>query len=542
MECSRCGEELKPGMRECPVCGNEVFGNDFVYASITVSRQEARRGCLVPVELNSLAQPIKVRLKPRTRNGDKIRVPGAIIRMPDETVLLAPLEITVHVEPIPVWQSVMAASAGILLLVCMILGGTAIAGYSGEKEPDSTNPTYSPTAKVYRATEPAPTTDATAPATEPETTADSDPDATQPQSTEETLPQSTEETQPEDGEDPGSQNSVIPNMALRPLLQQLTPEQLADVEVMYQAAVRCEATCELPYPVPEGDQLHLLRLMYYECPELIHLDITQSHHYWTDANGNVTQITLPLTLDKTEYDSQYALCQSVVNSLAAQCEGMTDREKEAFVFDYITTGCVYDKSFPNSWNPCGVLLNNTGKCDGFSKTTKWLLMEMGITCIAVTGDPVQGETGHAWNYVLLDGQYYGLDVTADVPLQGNPYIPMYKAFNVSTVLVEQTYILTDTFRDYVSTPSVTTMDESYHVQHGSYLYTGDDWQERIRQEFLALCNAGGSFVLQFESQEDFDACLTDMNDVLTNAAIPYSSYQTWYSEEFRVMYVTVSVS
>ena len=82
-------------------------------------------------------------------------------------------------------------------------------------------------------------------------------------------------------------------------------------------------------------------------------------------------------------------------------------------------------------NIYGTLVNGTANCDGYSRTLKWLLDDYNITNVLVAGvgkNARYEENGkedvkntmneyHQWNYVKLDGKWYGVDVTWDDPIE-----------------------------------------------------------------------------------------------------------------------------
>lgn len=528
MLCSRCGADLSPGVRECPDCGNHVYGNDFVYATITVSRQEARKGGLQTVEMRNLLNPLRVRLKPRTRTGDKIRVPGAMFQQEDDSVLLAPVEVTVHVEPVPLWQSVIAALLCLVLLGGAGLGVLAAKDYLNsrpEQQMSSTLPSQ-PTPNTTLATEPT-----TEPATEPTT-------ATEPETTE------PETTEPEPTE--SDYTGIIMNYELRPMLQQLPEDHMENLEAIYRGLLNFETSVALPCEITGEEMENLVRILHYECPELIQFDYFGSWiYYQNDATGIVSSIEPTYAMTPSEYEDMYSACVEVIDMLVAETEGMTDWEKEWHVFDYITTNCSYDMDIQYAGTAYGTFVQEIAKCDGISFAMKWAMEEMGITCIVVDGDPTVGDIGHAWNYILLDGEYYGLDVTADVRRPGDECPVLYCAYNVSTEVVEQTYILNPVYSTYVQTPFVTTMKKSYHARNGSYMTKGAGWRDYLYAEFLKACENGGEIRVQFESAEDFEACKAELNQVCNDAwkASGLSgsvNWMTWYIDEFNVLYVGIT--
>lgn len=515
MECSRCGATLGPGVRECPDCGNQVYGNDFVYASITVTWEQARKGGLHTVEMRDLVNPLKVRIRPGTRTGDKYRVPGAMFVTADESMLLAPVEVTVHVEPRPLWQSVMA------VLLCLLLVAGAGVGIHAAWEGMNDRPA------VQVSTTPTQPRQTTAP-TQPSTAA---------AETETTEPETTVPQQPE---------SIIMNYALRPLLRQLSEDQLTNLEAIYQALMNFEASVTLPCEITVEEINYLIQVLHFECPELMQFDLSQSGMFYYDTTTNiVNKYELAYVLSQAEYTEMYDACVEVIDRLVAETQGMTDWEKERYVFDYITANCSYDLYMDLAGTAYGTLVQKIAKCDGISLATKWILEEMGITCVVAGGAPKEGDIGHVWNYVLLDGAYYGLDVTADVFGEDNEGPILFCAYNVSTELLEEDFILDPVFTEYVQTPVVTTMEKSYHVQNGGYITSGSGWERYAQAKFETACQSGGEFRFQFESEADYESCKAELNqflnDVWNNGGFPGQvSWSYWYHDGFRVVCVRVT--
>ncbi len=67
---------------------------------------------------------------------------------------------------------------------------------------------------------------------------------------------------------------------------------------------------------------------------------------------------------------------------------------------------------------CGVFLDGKAVCAGYARAYQYLLQKCGVECAECSGylikkDGSKTDTGHAWNIVKLDGEYYHLDATWD---------------------------------------------------------------------------------------------------------------------------------
>lgn len=97
---------------------------------------------------------------------------------------------------------------------------------------------------------------------------------------------------------------------------------------------------------------------------------------------------------------------------------MTDREKIKIIHDYIISNTKYDftsnlSSEINHYNSniaYGVFKNKKGICSGYTDAMALFLYELGIENYKISNDD------HIWNYVILDGIGYHLDLTWDDPI------------------------------------------------------------------------------------------------------------------------------
>lgn len=123
-----------------------------------------------------------------------------------------------------------------------------------------------------------------------------------------------------------------------------------------------------------------------------------------------------LTYDNTLDNA--AVERGVSEALATVDASMSDLQKAIVLHDYLTVNCEYDKErldaggVPNeSHTIYGVFADRIAVCDGYALAYKYLLSQVGIDCYMVTSD----EINHAWNMIVLNGEYYQVDVTWDDP-------------------------------------------------------------------------------------------------------------------------------
>lgn len=111
----------------------------------------------------------------------------------------------------------------------------------------------------------------------------------------------------------------------------------------------------------------------------------------------------------------------VVNKILEDTEGYNTVEKIEYVHDYLAESIEYDSSLEKAsiHDIYGALINKTAVCEGYAKAFKYILDKMQIPTVIVVGNAqnVKGEIeSHSWNYVNIDGKWYGIDVTFDDPI------------------------------------------------------------------------------------------------------------------------------
>ena len=98
-----------------------------------------------------------------------------------------------------------------------------------------------------------------------------------------------------------------------------------------------------------------------------------------------------------------------------------DYEDIKMVHDYLVDNIEYDTSISadNIYDVYGALVNRVAVCEGYARSFKYILDEMGIPCVLVigTGTNSRGEIErHAWNYVEFQGNWFAVDCTWDDPI------------------------------------------------------------------------------------------------------------------------------
>lgn len=131
---------------------------------------------------------------------------------------------------------------------------------------------------------------------------------------------------------------------------------------------------------------------------------------------NIIEIEIKRTYNKDDIE----VLNSRVDAFISQniTNNMSTRDKIKVIHDYIINNTEYDTLKTDNINDTtyrsntayGVLIEKRGICSGYSDTMKIFLDKLNIVNYKICNDK------HIWNLVLLDGEWFHLDLTWDDPI------------------------------------------------------------------------------------------------------------------------------
>ena len=156
----------------------------------------------------------------------------------------------------------------------------------------------------------------------------------------------------------------------------------------------------------------------YDRPEIFW---ALSYRYLEYKDGNPFCEILPDYVYTTEEikERQDKIEQVVAEYKTGIGKQATDYEKILYTYEFIVGLTEYSWDGANNQNIDSVLIGNLSVCAGYTKTTKYLLEQVGISSIFVYGmaqSPEGGQESHAWNIVSCEGEKYLVDTTWGDPI------------------------------------------------------------------------------------------------------------------------------
>lgn len=131
--------------------------------------------------------------------------------------------------------------------------------------------------------------------------------------------------------------------------------------------------------------------------------------YSYDKSGRVLTLTPRYTMTREDYETALAYCIERIRAISTLAEHYeSESERALFLHDYICENFEYDHSLTNG-GIYDFLLTGRGTCEAYMLLYSALLRECGIESHFAASDPLV----HIWNIVLIDGEWYHVDVTWD---------------------------------------------------------------------------------------------------------------------------------
>lgn len=196
-------------------------------------------------------------------------------------------------------------------------------------------------------------------------------------------------------------------------------------------------------------------------PDVQALDVNSMYeHYVTTGVAEGRYFTTPFERPTRETAAQKGTPQEIQAKLmmfdvadAIVTPWMTDAQKVMAVHDWIINHTVFDVESasagatpPDIFSYTGVMLNGKAVCGGYAKAFDYFMQILGIQSEYIVGYATNsiGQTeGHAWNRVLIDGNWYYLDVTWDDPVSTRGDVLSHRYCMIPLADISRNHVITD---------------------------------------------------------------------------------------------------
>ena len=174
------------------------------------------------------------------------------------------------------------------------------------------------------------------------------------------------------------------------------------------------------YEADRGVPIDVVSEVWLLHPEIIWLN----NHINFRKVGNNYEMLLSYTSSRMGAKFKQIRMSFAINSIVSGAMKQESQlETLRYIHDALAKKTDYTTFTPMSSTSYGCVVQGLALCQGYTNAFTIIARECGIEC-----GPVEGGN-HVWNYVILDGKEYMVDVTWDAPLAGTTNA--YKYFMIS---------------------------------------------------------------------------------------------------------------
>lgn len=188
-----------------------------------------------------------------------------------------------------------------------------------------------------------------------------------------------------------------------------TAEQL----ILYSLEAYEEAIDLRDYRLLPSDVVHLYQKLLEQEPQLFYVSRSLSYTY--DQEGAVLFLYPQYTLDQAAVASgREALVQAFERVKNLAHPHFSDADKALLIHDHLALTYTYSPDGEENYDAYALLREGHGVCQAFSL----MFIALG-RCLGLEVDMVTSlSMDHAWNHVRIGCEYYHIDVTRDLPSEG----------------------------------------------------------------------------------------------------------------------------
>ncbi len=238
-------------------------------------------------------------------------------------------------------------------------------------------------------------------------------------------------------------------------------------------------------PVPRDTVRKIYRLVYAQ----------ERNYFWLSSlfyapENEVSELHLTYVYEKDDADiKRTELDLKAAEIIGELPEGASDFDKAVYFHDYIVKHCDFSQAEDHVNSSYGVLVTGYGQCEGYAAAMSLLCDKAGIPSFMVCGTNNRGET-HAWNKIMIDGDWYNIDCTWDDPILTRND-PDFVRHDYCLVTDEEINGITH-FPDelYKDVPSATATRMNYFAGKGLVYDTAAEASDAIKEQIRVNGLAG----------------------------------------------------
>lgn len=260
--------------------------------------------------------------------------------------------------------------------------------------------------------------------------------------------------------------------------------------------------------VPRETVRKIYRLVYAQ----------ERNYFWLSSlfyapEDEVSSLKLNYVYEKDDAEIKLAELELTASEIIAGIPAeASDFDKVVYFHDSIVTGCDFSQTAEHVNSAYGVLVSGYGQCEGYAAAMALLCDRAGIPNYTVCGTNGSGET-HAWNKIMIDGEWYNSDCTWDDPIlnRNNPDFVRHDYCLVSDAeIIGKTHFPDELYKNV---PPCTATAKNYFSGKGILYRTAAEAAEAMKEQIKAAGISGKREAeLRFTSEEVYFSALARFFD------------------------------
>ena len=262
-----------------------------------------------------------------------------------------------------------------------------------------------------------------------------------------------------------------------PVYEALDDEEKALYDKVRDAVSDFADYVEFEEPIPRDKARKIYKLVYDQERKYFWLS---NIFYAPDSEVSILKISYLYTREDAEL-KRAELDVTASEILGELPDSASDFDKVVHFHDRIITGCDFAQKREQVNSAYGVLVSGYGQCEGYAAALSLLCDKAGIPNYTVCGTNESGDT-HAWNKILLGGQWYNADCTWDDPIltRDDPDFVRHDYLLVTDAEIEGITHFTDEM--YRGLPECTASAENYFAGKKLVYYSAEDAAEAMKEQ------------------------------------------------------------
>lgn len=172
----------------------------------------------------------------------------------------------------------------------------------------------------------------------------------------------------------------------------------------------------------------------YDYPEVFYIDVSKlilttrttsigsfsTHKVSLSNDSNENYFTENIS-SREDILAKEKYLESAKQKIIESLKGYSKYDQIKYIHNWLIDNLKYDTTYKKEdiHNVYGALAKREVVCEGYARTLKYLLDELEIENVLVSGTATNSNNStesHAWNYVKLNDKWYAIDVTWDDPI------------------------------------------------------------------------------------------------------------------------------